>query len=159
MSIGLPLDAGGWAEVDALLDAARRDGVPIGRDELEAVVETNDKRRFELDPSGTRIRACQGHSIAVELGLSPTPPPEILFHGTVDRFLPAIVEEGLRPGGRRHVHLSADRATAALVGARRGRPVVLRVLAGRMSDDGFEFRLASNGVWLTDAVPARYLER
>jgi len=55
------------------------------------------------------------------------------------------------------VHLSPDAATATTVGQRHGRPVVLSVAAGRMSAAGFEFFLATNGVWLTDAVPAEFI--
>ena len=157
-AIGLELDASGWVDIDALLDASRRHGFPISRRELDATVAANGKRRYETDASGTRIRARQGHSVPVDLGLEATRPPAILFHGTVERVLDQIGVEGLRPMGRQHVHLSADRATATTVGARRGRPIVLDVRAGEMADDGFAFWLSTNGVWLTAAVPARYLD-
>ncbi|MGY1826610.1 RNA 2'-phosphotransferase [Blastococcus sp. SYSU DS0541] len=149
---GLTLDAAGWADVDRLLAA-----LGISREELEHVVAANDKRRFAFDDTGTRIRASQGHSVPVELGYLPEPPPEELFHGTVERFLPAILVEGLRPGRRHAVHLSADVATARAVGGRRGRAVVLRVDAAGMAADGFAFRRSANGVWLVDDVPRRYL--
>ncbi|MGY1837337.1 RNA 2'-phosphotransferase [Blastococcus sp. SYSU DS0510] len=149
---GLTLDAAGWADVDRLLAA-----LGISREELEHVVAANDKRRFAFDDTGTRIRASQGHSVPVELGYLPEPPPEELFHGTVERFLPAILAEGLRPGRRHAVHLSADVATARAVGGRRGRAVVLRVDAAGMAADGFAFRRSANGVWLVDDVPQRYL--
>ncbi|MEU3253004.1 RNA 2'-phosphotransferase [Streptomyces sp. NPDC006997] len=153
--IGLTLDAGGWVEIDALLAAASAHGFRFSREELDHVVAHNDKRRFAVD--GTRIRASQGHSIEVDLGLPPVAPPPYLYHGTVARCLDAIRAEGLRPMNRHDVHLSADRGTAARVGARRGRPVVLSVDAGAMHRDGHEFRVSANGVWLTEAVPARYL--
>jgi putative RNA 2'-phosphotransferase len=152
-SVGLTLDPAGWADVDALLAALR-----LTRAELDHVVATNDKRRFAFDHSGERIRASQGHSRPVDLGYEPRTPPDVLFHGTVERFLPAILAEGLRPGRRHAVHLSADVATARLVGARHGRPVVLRVDAAAMAADGHVFACSDNGVWLVDAVPASYLE-
>ncbi|HEV7726191.1 MAG TPA: RNA 2'-phosphotransferase [Modestobacter sp.] len=108
-------------------------------------------------PTGTRIRADQGHSVPVDLGHHPSEPPAELFHGTVERFLPAILERGLRPGSRHAVHLSADVATARRVGRRRGRPVVLRVDATGMVADGATFTRSDNGLWLVDAVPPRYL--
>jgi putative RNA 2'-phosphotransferase len=37
--------------------------------------------------------------------------------------------------------------------------VVLEVQAGRMARDGFTFYLSSNGVWLTDEVPPKYLSQ
>ena len=157
-SIGVRLDDAGWTDVDALLMALAAHGLPLTRGDLEHVVATNDKRRFAFDESGTRIRASQGHSRRVDLGYAPEPPPAELFHGTVERFLPDILAEGLRPGSRHAVHLSSDVATARAVGGRRGRPVVLRVDAAAMVADGFTFTRSANGVWLTDAVPARHLQ-
>ncbi|WP_030806177.1 RNA 2'-phosphotransferase [Streptomyces sp. NRRL F-2799] len=153
--IGLTLDPAGWVEIDVLLAAAAAHGFPISRAELDHVVAVNDKRRFAVE--GGRIRASQGHSVEVALGLPPATPPPYLYHGTVARSLDAIRAEGLRPMNRHHVHLSADRETATRVGARRGRPAVLAVDAGAMHRDGHVFHVSANGVWLTDAVPPRYL--
>ena len=157
--LGLRLEPGGWVGVEDLLEACARHRFPIGREELREVVERNDKRRFAFDPSGTRIRAQQGHSVPVDLGLEPLVPPPVLFHGTNENVLPAILREGLSPMGRHHVHLSPDPETARKVGARRGRPVVLEVDAGRMGSAGQKFYRTGNGVWLVDAVPPRYLRR
>ena len=154
---GLVLDSAGWARVDDLLAAAGRAGVPLDDASLRRVVAENDKRRFALSDDGARIRASQGHSVAVALGLEPVEPPAVLFHGTATRFLDSIRREGLIPGRRRHVHLSADEAAAAAVGARHGRPAVLRVDAARMHADGHRFYLSANGVWLTEAAGAAYL--
>jgi putative RNA 2'-phosphotransferase len=151
-SVGLTLDPAGWADVGELLAA-----LDLSRAELDHVVATNDKRRFAFDGTGGRIRASQGHTRPVDLGYEPRTPPDVLFHGTVERFLPAILAEGLRPGRRHAVHLSADEATARVVGARRGRPVVLRVDAAAMAADGVPFARSDNGVWLVDAVPAVHL--
>lgn len=155
--LGLTLRAGGWVPVDDLLAASARAGFPIGYDELLECVETNDKQRFAFDPTGDLIRANQGHSVAVDLQLEPRQPPATLYHGTVERFLPAILAEGLRKGRRHHVHLSEEPETARRVGARRGSPIVLRVDAGGMHAAGFTFYRSANGVWLTDAVPPAYL--
>lgn len=156
-SVGISLDDAGWVDVDVLLGALAASGPPVTRAELERVVATNDKRRFAFDVSGTRIRASQGHSVAVELGYAPETPPAILFHGTTERALAAVLAGGLRPGRRHAVHLSADPATARIVGARRGRPAVLRVDAAAMSADGTVFTRSANGVWLVAAVPPGYL--
>ncbi|MFW3171661.1 RNA 2'-phosphotransferase [Geodermatophilus sp. CPCC 206100] len=151
-SAGLALDAAGWVDVDEVLTA-----LGVTRTDLEHVVATNDKRRFAFDDTGTRIRASQGHSVPVVLGYAAEPPPPELFHGTVERFLPAVLAEGLRPGRRHAVHLSPDVETARRVGARRGRPVVLRVDAAGLAAAGAAFTRSANGVWLVDAVPPRYL--
>ncbi len=155
--IGLTLDAAGWAAVDELIAASARHGVSFDRAALDHVVDSNDKRRFEYDASGIRIRARQGHSIEVELGYPDTAPPALLYHGTAGRFLPEIRRSGLLPMARHDVHLSADRETAHTVGARHGKPVVLTVDAAQMAADGHTFRVTGNGVWLTATVPARYL--
>lgn len=156
-SIGIGLDAAGWVAVDDLLAALAAHGLRLTRAELDEVVAGNDKRRFAVDATGTRIRASQGHSVAVDLGYEAAVPPAELFHGTVDRFLPAILAEGLRPGRRHAVHLSPDVATARTVGGRRGRPVVLRVDAAGLAGDGARFTRSANGVWLVAAVPPRHL--
>ncbi|MEU1478728.1 RNA 2'-phosphotransferase [Streptomyces sp. NPDC005760] len=153
--IGLTLDEAGWVEIDALLAATAAHNFRISREELDQVVAANDKQRFAID--GTRIRASQGHSVEVDLGLPPATPPPYLYHGTVARHLDAIRAEGLRPMNRHDVHLSPDRETATRVGARRGRPVVLSVDAAAMHRDGHVFHVSANGVWLTRAVPPRYL--
>ncbi|MFE9842218.1 RNA 2'-phosphotransferase [Streptomyces goshikiensis] len=153
--IGLVLDAQGWVEIDDLLRAAAAHGFHVSRAELDHVVATNDKKRFAVE--GTRIRASQGHTVAVDLGFPESEPPAYLYHGTVAPALDAIRAEGLRPMARHHVHLSPDRETATRVGARRGRPVVLSVDAGAMRAAGHVFRISANGVWLAEAVPPEFL--
>jgi putative RNA 2'-phosphotransferase len=156
-TIGITLDEQGWVEIDELLAAANRAGRGVTRPLLERVVRENDKQRFAISPDGTRIRANQGHSVQVDLGLKPTQPPDLLYHGTVARFLDSIRVSGLEPGNRQHVHLSPDVETARKVGQRRGRPVILIIEADRMWRDGHTFYRAENGVWLTDSVPVEYL--
>jgi putative RNA 2'-phosphotransferase len=156
-SIGLRLDEHGWAQIDELIAAANRAGVPLTRDALDTVVAENNKQRFAISADGRAIRARQGHSIAVDLQLTPVEPPPQLFHGTAERFVASIREQGLQRRTRRHVHLSADAATAHSVGARHGKPVVLVIDSGAMQRDGFAFYLSENGVWLVEEVPARYI--
>src|SRR3954470_17608004 len=102
-SLGLSLDEAGWVDVHALLAALAADGTPVSRTELEELVAGSDKQRFALDRSGDRIRAQQGHSVPVELGLSAQTPAPVLYHGTVARFLPSILRQGLTRQGRHHV--------------------------------------------------------
>jgi putative RNA 2'-phosphotransferase len=154
-AVGLELGQGGWVSVGELLAAAERHGHPLSPAMLRQVAEAPGKRRFEVRDG--LIRAAQGHSVPVDLGLDPVTPPAVLYHGTVARFLPSILSEGLRPGGRVHVHLSPDEATALAVGARRGRPVVLRVDAAGMREAGYDFFRAASGVWLTGLVPRAFL--
>lgn len=157
-AIGITLDENGWVDVETLLEGCRRHGRRIDRPMLDEIVRTNNKRRFALSPDGKRIRASQGHSIEVDLGLEPVRPPDTLFHGTATRFLESILAGGLEKRSRRHVHLSPDVETAIKVGARHGKPVVLAVAAGNMHENGYKFYLSANGVWLTESVPREFLE-
>ncbi|MFK0247341.1 RNA 2'-phosphotransferase [Amycolatopsis azurea] len=157
--IGITLTPDGWVDVDTLLAALRRNGLHLTRAELDEIVAGNDKQRFAFDESGLRIRASQGHSVEVDLALPAATPPGVLYHGTVSRFLGAILHEGLRPMNRHAVHLSANVETARTVGGRRGVPVVLLVDARAMAAAGHEFQVSANGVWLTAAVPPEFLRR
>lgn len=153
--IDITLDPEGWVRVDVLLRNLKKAGRGMSRAELETLVATDAKSRFTL--RGSRIRAAQGHSVSIDLGLTPKQPPETLYHGTASQSLDAIFARGLNPGRRRHVHLSPDPGTATLVGQRHGKAVVLSVDAAQMHADGHTFYKADNGVWLTDLVPPRYL--
>jgi putative RNA 2'-phosphotransferase len=156
-SVGITLDPAGWVEVDTLLTALREHGYRLSREQLRQLVAASDKQRFALDPATDRIRANQGHSVAVDLGLPPAVPPDRLYHGTPCRNVESILAEGINRGGRHDVHLSPDVETARRVGARRGRCAVLVVAAGAMHRDGHLFSVSDNGVWLTGHVPAGYL--
>ncbi len=159
-ALGVSLDAHGWAEVDGVLAGLAATGLSTSRDELEEIVATSDKQRFAISADGLRIRASQGHSLPVDLGLPAEVPPEILFHGTVQRFLRAIERDGLVRGARTHVHLSEDVETARLVAARRSGPkALLAVRARAMHDAGYVFLRSANGVWLTEDVPPSFLEK
>jgi putative RNA 2'-phosphotransferase len=155
--IGLTLDTDGWTDIDLLITRANAAGIQFGRDDLLHVVTTSDKKRFSISGDGLRIRAAQGHSVAVELGLPPLEPPPVLYHGTATRFIEAILAEGLKPQARQRVHLSIDEATALRVGQRHGKPYIFRVGALAMHTMGFRFYVADNGVWLTDQVPPEFL--
>ncbi|MFN8854617.1 MAG: RNA 2'-phosphotransferase [Planctomycetaceae bacterium] len=156
--LGMQLDPEGWLEIDRLIAQARQAGRDLDLATLHQVVADNDKQRFALSEDGLRIRANQGHSIAaIDLKLEPVPPPDQLFHGTIPDFLASIRRQGLRKRSRNHVHLSSDRETAQLVGARRGRPVILTIRAAEMQARGRLFFRSANGVWLTESVPVEFI--
>lgn len=155
---GLTLDGEGWAPVDSVLAALRTRFGAFTHDDLEALVRADEKGRYAFDAAGLRIRASQGHSVAVDLGLAPVEPPETLYHGTVARFLESILAEGLKPGSRQHVHLSPDVGTARQVAARRaGDKAILEVASLSLARTGHPFYKSANGVWLTGAVPPEFL--
>ena len=157
-TIGLTLDANGWADIAQLLAQAASHGKTISRAQLDEVVANDSKTRYAVSMDGLRIRANQGHSLAtVDIALPPAIPPAVLYHGTASRFVESIREQGLRAGSRNHVHLSATEDTAVNVGSRHGKPVVLAVDTAAMRAQGHVFYLAANGVWLADAVPAAFI--
>lgn len=157
--IGLTLGEGGWVPVAELLAGCERAGKRISPALLREVVASNDKQRFAFSDDGLRIRANQGHSVQVDLGLVPEVPPPQLYHGTASRFLKSILEQGLLRGSRHHVHLTEKQDVAVSVGTRHGLPVVLVVDALRMQQEGHVFYRSDNGVWLTDQVGTHYLTR
>ena len=157
--IGLKLDENGWADVDDLITRCNAHGQRIDLAALKHAVETNNKKRFAFNDTSDKIRASQGHSIEIDLGYTPTPPPRILYHGTATKSVDAILLTGLEKRSRQHVHLSKDIETATKVGQRHGKVFIFEVDAGQMQADGFEFFISENGVWLTDRVPVRYLSK
>ncbi|MBN9256421.1 MULTISPECIES: RNA 2'-phosphotransferase [unclassified Mesorhizobium] len=153
---GLTLDENGWADLGALC-AVIEHKFGASATDVARVVAENPKKRFAIE--GDRIRAVQGHSVDIDLGLQPSAPPAILYHGTKQEFLGAILREGLTSQSRQHVHLSKDVETALIVARRRkGKDVILRVDSAAMAGDGAPFFLSDNGVWLTNHVPPRYLQ-
>lgn len=156
-TIGITLDEAGWTPIDKLMSALNRSGHKVDRVSLQAVVDTNDKKRFTISDDGRLIRAAQGHSVKVSLGHAPSVPPDVLFHGTASASLDSIFATGLAPRSRQQVHLSSSEDTALKVGGRHGKALVLKVDCAGMVKDGHLFFQADNGVWLTDSVPASYL--
>jgi len=156
--VGLQLDAEGCLEIKDLLAGAQQRGRSIAINELHEVVRSNDKKRFSISEDGLRIRASQGHSVrSVSLELPAIAPPDVLYHGTVEKFIESIRRQGLIKRTRNHVHLSIDETTATKVGSRRGKPIILKIAADQMYRDGHEFFLSENGVWLTESVPTKFI--
>lgn len=156
--IGLTLGSQGRVDIDELILCAYRHEVLLTRDLICEVVAKNNKKRFVLDGLQQRIRAQQGHSIAIDLGLEAKQPPEILYHGTATRFLSSIRSEGLKAGSRQHVHLSSNVETATAVGQRHGKTVVLVIKAEEMAGQGNHFYLSGNGVWLCAYIPSQFID-
>lgn len=161
--IGIELERdGAWANVDELIVGINeRSKFKIDREILEKIVETDAKGRYSFNADGTKIRANQGHSIDVVIEMEKRIPPEFLYHGTAARFMDSIMMQGLLPRSRLFVHLSPDYETAVTVGYRHSKPdkpVILRVHAGQMAEDGYEFMISDNGVWQIINVPPQYLE-
>lgn len=155
--VGLKLDSAGWANIDELIRKVTKAGHPLTREVLGQIVAENDKQRFAISEDGKRIRASQGHSIQVDLGLTPSTPPDVLFHGTAMKNRGSIIHKGILKGSRQHVHLSVDVHTAMKVGMRHGAPLVFAIDAKRMFEERHIFFVSENKVWLTEHVPPEFL--
>ena len=156
-ALQLNMDKNGWVNVDELLEKLQKSGKKVNYDDLLEVVANNNKKRFKLDTENNRIRAKQGHSIAIDAELPEKTPPAILYHGTAQKNLESIQKEGLKSRSRLHVHLSKDEETAILVGQRHGEPIILEIDCHQMLAQGHTFYLSENGVWLTNQVPATFI--
>lgn len=156
-TINIALDEHGWADTAQLLEGFRKTGRKINMTILEEIVAADEKQRYSFSADKSRIRANQGHSLAVDVELKEQEPPEFLYHGTADRFLDSIMAQGLKPMSRLYVHLSKDIETAEKVGTRHGSPVILKIHSREMYQDGISFYLSANGVWLTKHVDKKYM--
>ena len=156
--IQLKMNENGWVAVEDLLNGLASKGLAINRTELFEIVATNDKKRFALNEDQTLIRASQGHSIDIDIALNPQAPPPVLYHGTVSKFIRDIQQKGLQKMARQHVHLSQDVRTAKVVGSRRGVPIILKVNTQKMHEEGYQFFLSDNGVWLVEEVPVQFID-
>jgi putative RNA 2'-phosphotransferase len=152
----LDMNIQGWVSVDKLIDK-----LDITLEELTKETELDDKQRFDLDLSNNKIRANQGHSIEwVELDLERKEPPTFLFHGTKEESVKSIRKEGMKKQTRNHIHLSTDIGTAWDVGKRyskKDNPEIIRIRAIDMYNDGYDFFLSKNNVWLVDYIPPEYI--
>lgn len=157
--INIELDEQGWANVQELINKCKKHRYHFSMEDLIEIVETNDKQRYSFNEKRNKIRANQGHSIDIDLALSPVEPPLYLYHGTATRFIPSIMKEGIVRGSRQHVHLSKDKDTATKVGSRHGKPQILTILSGQMHSDGILFYQSDNGVWLTDYIDVKYISQ
>ena len=157
--VGINLDQDGWCSVDELIEAMQKKGKEINRAVLDEIVAIDHKQRYSIDDTGKKIRANQGHSINVNLDLKSLVPPEVLYHGTVEKYLDDILEKGLVKGQRQYVHLSKDLETARKVGSRRGQPIILKIDSQNMYKDGYKFYLSENKVWLCEFVPNQYISK
>jgi RNA:NAD 2''-phosphotransferase len=157
--IGITLDGNGWTDVNALIRQCAVKKVYFSFEELNEIVLTNDKKRYAFNEDKSMIRANQGHSVSIDLDITPIEPPEYLYHGTAERFYESIKKEGIKKMNRQHVHLSKEKITALQVGSRHGRPVILTISAREMYREGIGFYCSDNGVWLTEYVDPKYISK
>lgn len=157
-SIGIHLDSDGWVNIDYLIEQINKHNQFFTKEVLYQIVETSDKKRFTISENGLEIRAAQGHSTKqVNINHIESIPPEYLYHGTASRFIESIKKQGLISSQRHYVHLSLDKQTASAVGQRHGKPIVIKIKALLMYQQGYKFYLSDNGIWLVKNVPSEFL--
>jgi putative RNA 2'-phosphotransferase len=155
---GLTIDRnGGWIAIDDIVNHSQSSEYPLTKEIILDIVSTDSKTRYVVD--GERIRATQGHSMDIKPVLTKKIPPIPLYHGTSEKAIDSILKQGLIPGNRHHVHLSADISTAENVGGRgkRGKPIILQIDTKAMVEDGITFWVSDNNVWFVDTVNPRYI--
>ena len=151
------IDSNGWRNVKVLCKT-----YGYTPELLDEIVETNNKKRYEYNEDKTKIRARQGHSIPVDVGLKEANIDELnpfLYHGTSDRFINDIKKDGLLPQTRQYVHLSIDEPTAINVGKRHGgKTYVIKIDALQMKLDGEKIYISNNGVYNVKKVLPKYFK-
>ncbi len=149
---GLAMDEAGWMDVEDLLVF-----FDMSQSDLELIVSTNEKRRFQLDDK--RIRACQGHSInnraitreALEASWDEYISDDSIWHGTTISVIESIGQEGILPIQRTHVHCAPN--FDSVVGKRSSSQVILEISSARIRKSGLNIFVASNGVVLVRQIP------
>ena len=146
-------DSHGWIRTEVLIQ--QQNFTP---QELKHIVYEDHKGRFEFSEDGLLVRALYGHSTNVDLGLIPTVPPTTLYHGTADKYLDCIIQEGIKSRKRDYVHLSETIDVAKQVGARHGNSIVLSIDTKSMIEDGWKFYKAKRSVWLVKYIPPQFIK-
>lgn len=153
----ITLDEEGYADTSALIAAVRKEFDEFDMPYLEKIVAEDEKTRYSFTDDKSKIRANHGHSVkGISPGLKEVAPPDVMYHGTAERFMDSIREQGILKMSRLYVHLSADEETAEEVGRRHGKPVIISIDTKKMHEDGLKFYNSANGLWLTDTVPVKY---
>lgn len=155
----ITLNSRGYTDVESLIKGINNTGRYIDLEMLKDIVQSDTKGRYKFNEDMTKIRANQGHSLDyIDLELESVKPLDVLYHGTATKNINSIKQNGLKKMNRNHVHLSDNLKTASQVGQRHGELIILEIDSKKMFEDGYEFYLSDNKVWLTDVVPIKYIK-
>ena len=162
--LGLDMDQEGWVDTAELIRRINQQGrYTLTAEHLAQIVAQDQKGRYRFSQDGTRIKACQGHSVPwVQPKLEYLPPPTYLYHGTTTEALGEILASGAVKRMNRHaVHMQAEVEKAwASANRRKGKQgVVLQIAAGEMAAKGFTFGRTENQVWCCEEIPVAYIEK
>ena len=131
------------------------------REDIDAVIALPGRARFEVvrDERGARIRALYGHT-ALRPEYEPVAPPDVLYVAVAPESLAEVDRQGLAPTELSYIHLAITPAEARRSVLRlTATPVVLRVDAGVAHAEGRVFYSPTEGVYLVESLPAKYVTR
>ena len=156
----LEMDINGWIDLKDIIrqfkGSNKRRYHWLRPHHFRAISETDPKGRYEV--RGNMIRATYGHTVEIELDLPTDNIPGSLFFPCAPDEAENLLEVGLRPSGRAHVHLSANIRSAAEAGhVHHKLPSLLEVDTARMVASGDTIWHAGVTVYLADDVAAEYL--
>lgn len=153
--LGLAVNSRGWSKLSALDDVVRTRYRWANRDLLIALVESDPKKRYEIN--NDEIRARYGHSIDVELD-HPVNTLPALYYGASEEEADRIIEVGLKSVSQRYAHLSTTPEKAWFVGTfRTSNPIVIEIDSEAAQRDGIEMMTVSDNIVLSEVVPPAYL--
>ena len=156
----LEMDINGWVDVKDIVRQFKKQGGKrnhwLRPHHLSAIVETDPKGRYDI--RGNTIRATYGHTVEIEIDLPTDNIPDALYYPCDPVETENLLEVGISPSGRSHVHLSASIKTAAEAGhVHFALPTILEVDTAQMIAAGETIWHAGITVYLTDNTPAKYL--
>ena len=104
------------------------------------------------------MRATYGHTVEIELDLPSSDIPDSLYYPCDPNEAENLIEIGISPGGRAHVHLSASIRNAAEAGrVHHDEPAIIEVDTARMVASGETIWHAGVTVYLSETVSGEYL--
>lgn len=155
----LEMDINGWIDIKDIIRQFKKGNKRfhwLRPHHFTAIAETDPKGRYEV--RGNTIRATYGHTVEIELDLPTDNIPDALYFPCDPEQAENLLEVGISPSGRAHVHLSATIRNAAEAGHVHFKlPTILEVDTAQMHAAGETIWHAGVTVYLTENVPAQYL--
>ena len=159
--LGVMIDGHGWVDISKFVEAigVSRSGFHWLRNHhIEAIALTDPKGRYQID--GGMIRATYGHTIDVSLDDLPVADIKYFYYPVTEEEIDIILEGGLNPIDRKHVHLSGSIEKAIEAGkVRTDEPLILKIDGAKAKKDGVKIYHAGRDVYITDHIDAKYISK
>jgi len=155
----LEMDINGWIDVRDItrkFKESNRRQHWMRPHHIRAISETDPKGRYEV--KGNMMRATYGHTVEIELDLPTLEIPDSLYFPCNPEESDNLLEVGLNPGDRLHVHLSSSIKSAATAGRfHMKNPAIIEIDSARMVASGETIWHAGVTVYLSESVPPDFL--